>query len=412
MYVVNDVYARIQRRARLAVLLAAGLAAGCGGGGSVGAGGGQDPDPIVLDFPIAYVKRPVPTGMAMQRDARELLEFEPGGDLWVRDRASPSAAERNITAAVTMGQGDVRDVEPSYDGTRLVFALHRPLIDGADDDEQPTWEIWEYVLATDALHRVIQSDTVALQGNDVAPHYLPDGRIVFSSTRQRQSKAVLLDEGKPQFDAQDENRDEPAFVLHVMTAEGGDIHQVSFNQSHDLDPSVLPDGRVVFSRWDGAPGHDEIGLYAMRPDGSGLELLYGANSHNTGTDDTEIHFFDPRPMSNGRQVLAGRPLRRAGAPPARARRPAGAAARLGQGGRAVPADRGRRARRLPRDGRRDFADGRDGADRRRARPGQQRLGPDARRRGLRLAAGGGIRLHQPRAHAAAQHPGARAVAER
>ena len=134
MYVVNDLYARIQRRALLAVLLAAGLAAGCGGGGGVGAGGGQDPDPIVLDFPIAYVKRPVPTGMAMQRDARELLEFEPGGDLWVRDRASPSAAERNVTAAVTMGQGDVRDVEPSYDGTRLVFALHRPLIDGADDD--------------------------------------------------------------------------------------------------------------------------------------------------------------------------------------------------------------------------------------------------------------------------------------
>ncbi len=308
MYVVNDVYARIQRRALLAVLLAAGLAAGCGGGGGVGAGGGQDPDPIVLDFPIAYVKRPVPTGMAMQRDARELLEFEPGGDLWVRDRASPSAAERNITAAVTMGQGDVRDVEPSYDGTRLVFALHRPLIDGADDDEQPTWEIWEYVLATDDLHRVIQSDTVALQGNDVAPHYLPDGRIVFSSTRQRQSKAVLLDEGKPQFDAQDENRDEPAFVLHVMTAEGGDIHQISFNQSHDLDPSVLPDGRVVFSRWDGAPGHDEIGLYAMRPDGSGLELLYGANSHDTGTDGTEIHFFDPRPMSNGRLLVKAEPM--------------------------------------------------------------------------------------------------------
>ena len=84
---------------------------------------------------------------------------------------------------------------------------------------------------------------------------------------------ILLDEGKPQFDAQDENRNEPAFVLHVMRSDGTDIRQVSFNQSHDLDPAVLPDGRVVFSRWDNAAGHDEISLYAMRPDGSDLQLL-------------------------------------------------------------------------------------------------------------------------------------------
>ena len=120
---------------------------------------------------------------------------------------------------------------------------------------------------------MIASDTTADDGQDVAPHYLPDGRIVFSSTRQRQSKAILLDEGKPQFEAQDESDGEPAFVLHVMNADGSDLRQVSFNQSHDLDPAVLPDGRVVFSRWDRAPGHDEISLYTMRPDGSDLQLL-------------------------------------------------------------------------------------------------------------------------------------------
>ena len=61
-----------------------------------------------------------------------------------------------------------------------------------------------------------------------------------------------------------------------MSADGTDIQQISFNQSHDLDPAVLDDGRIVFSRWDSAPGHDEMNLYAMRPDGTGLELLYGA----------------------------------------------------------------------------------------------------------------------------------------
>ena len=91
------------------------------------------------------------------------------------------------------------------------------------------------------LRRVIASDIVAEEGHDIAPHYLPDGRIVFSSTRQRQSKAVLIDEGKPQFAAQDEDQNEHAFVLHVMNADGSGIRQISFNQSHDLDPDVLDD---------------------------------------------------------------------------------------------------------------------------------------------------------------------------
>ncbi len=293
------------------LLLAGAALAACtssDGGGGASPSGGQSPDPVVLDFPIAYVKRPVPTDTAMSPDARELLPFQPGADLYLRDRAAPSAAERNLTAEITKGMGDVRDVEPSYDGRKLVFALREPNIVGAAPEDQPTWNIWEYDLDLQQLRRVIASDTTADDGQDVAPHYLPDGRIVFSSTRQRQSKAILLDEGKPQFEAQDESDEEPAFVLHVMNADGSGLHQVSFNQSHDLDPAVLPDGRVVFSRWDNAAGHDEISLYTMRPDGSDLQLLYGARSHDTGTDGEEIHFLDPRPMASGKLLVLAQPF--------------------------------------------------------------------------------------------------------
>jgi len=288
------------------------FAAGCtssDGGGAVSPGGGQGPDPVVLDFPIAYVKRPIPAAGAVAGDSRRLLTLQTGGDLWVRDRASPSAAERNVTFEITQGEGDVRDVEPSYDGTRLVFAMRAPLIDGADEDDQPTWNVWEYEIATRQLRRVIQSDIVAEEGHDVAPHYLPDGRIVFSSTRQRQSRAILLDEGKPQFAAQDEDRAEPAFVLHVMNADGSGLRQISFNQSHDLDPAVLDDGRIVFSRWENAGPNNEINLYTMRPDGTALQLLYGAQSHATGTDGGDVHFLDPRPASPGRVVALAQPFR-------------------------------------------------------------------------------------------------------
>ena len=146
------------------------------------------------------------------------------------------------------------------------------------------------------------------------PHYLPDGRIVFSSTRQRQSRAILLDENKPQYAAQDEDDNEPAFVLHVMDADGTNIHQISFNQSHDLDPAVLPNGRIVYTRWEHHIDDNEFDLYSVNPDGSDLQLLYGANSHATGTVDpttnqpSVIQFLSPRPMQDGRTLAVVRPF--------------------------------------------------------------------------------------------------------
>jgi hypothetical protein len=296
--------ARRLATAMLALLAGAGCTSSDGGGGSISPGSGQAPDPLVLDFPIAYVRRPAPAPDAPAADVRRVLSFEPGTDLFVRDGASPSAVARNVTAAMTAGAGDVRDVEPSYDGRKFVFAMREPLIEGADEEDQPTWNLWEYDVTTRDLHRVIASDIIAEEGHDVAPHYLPDGRIVFSSTRQRQSRAVLLDEGKPQFAAQDEDRREDAFVLHVVNADGSGLRQISFNQSHDLDPAVLDDGRIVFSRWDNAGRNNEINLYAVRPDGTALELLYGAQSHATGTDGSVVHFLEPRPGTSSGQVLA------------------------------------------------------------------------------------------------------------
>ena len=96
---------------------------------------------------------------------------------------------------------------------------------------------------------------------------------------------------------------EPALVLHVMNSDGSDIHQISFNQSHDLDPAVLSSGEVIFSRWDHMGSRNAISLYKMHPDGSELQLLYGAHSHATGTNGGEVQFLQPRERSDGK-ILA------------------------------------------------------------------------------------------------------------
>ena len=294
-----------------AAVLAAALAAGCSGDsdGSVGVGSGQDPDPVALDFPIAYTKGPLfDEDMALQAgtDLREVLRFHVGTDLYFRDRASPTAEDRNVTFEVTQGVGDVQGIEISADGTKILFAMRGPFDPNLADEDQPTWNIWEYEIPTAALRRIIPSDITAEAGHDIFPHYLPDGRVIFSSTRQRQAKAILLDEGKPQFDALDEDRNEPAFVLHVMDEDGENLHQVSFNQSHDLEPTVLDDGKVVFSRWDHAGNVNGIHLYRMNPDGTDLELLYGAESHDTGTDGELVQFVGAREMPDGRIMAIAR----------------------------------------------------------------------------------------------------------
>src|SRR5262245_15166404 len=304
----------------LAIAVACSVLAACSsgsGGKDVTIGSGQNQDPVTLDFPVFYVKRPLPdpADNMTEDDARVLRRFEIGADLYMRDRASPSAPEVNLTAAQTGGLGDIRDVDVNFDGTKVIFSMRAKFIEGADEVDQPTWNIWEYDTKSRTLRRIIQSDTVEDEGHDIMPHYLPDGRIVFSSTRQRQSRAILLDESKTQFAAQDEDDQEPAFVLHVMDADGTNIHQISFNQSHDLDPAVLPDGRIVYTRWEHNSDDDQFDLYSVNPDGTDLELLYGANSHATGTVDpvtgmpTIIQFLNPRPMQDGRTLTLVSPFR-------------------------------------------------------------------------------------------------------
>ena len=280
----------------------------CGEGG--GSNGGQSPDPLIEDIGIAYVRRPLSfdaNDVLIKPDTREVITFTPGGELFYRELASPSGNVRNVTGTFTGGLGDVRDVEVSYDGNLLLFSMRAPDIPDADPEDQPTWNIWEYDISENLLRRLITADVNAEAGQDISPHYLPDGRIIFSSTRQQQTKATQLDEGKQQYSALDEDRNEFAAVLHVMNSVGSDIHQVSFNQSHDLDPLVVASGEVVFSRWDNMGNRDAISLYKMHPDGSELQLLYGAHSHATGTNDNDVHFLQIRELQNGNLLTVLQP---------------------------------------------------------------------------------------------------------
>ncbi len=296
------------------ILTACGGSGGQDGEGSNGNSAGNRPDAVVVDIPIAYVRRVIPfdedEGEIIASEVLEPAQFVPGAELFIRERADFDAEEFNITEGV-FPEGelyDVKDLVASNDGTRLLFAMRAPEDEDADDDEQPTWNIWEYNLEEDSLRRIINDDITAEAGEDVSPAYLPDGRIVFSSNRQVRSRAILLDDGKPQYAAQTDNRRQDAYVLHVMDEFGTNIAQLSYNQSHDFQPLVMPSGEILFNRWNNKNNVDRISLFSTRPDGQDTRDIYGFNSQDSGFNGSEIIFHDPKPMADGRILALMRPL--------------------------------------------------------------------------------------------------------
>lgn len=305
------------------------LLAACGGGGSGGSitlvAGEQSEDPVVVEIPIAYITRPLPEESL---DLRDPLAFAPGAQLLVRERSATTADDIDVTAQITAlvaeeegidaGQlaVDVKGLESSFDGKTLIFSA-RVVAEPVDDNlEDTTWNLWTFDLDTQTAAYLIPSRIKRNEGvetgggQDIDPHFLPDDRVVFSSTRQVASQARQLNEGRSQiFSALDEDNDEPAAVLHVYDPQGrnGEFEQISFNLSHDLDPTVTRDGSIVFSRWNNTRTN-HISLYRIDPSGLELSPLYGYHSQSSGTEGAAVEYTQPRELDDGRIATLVRPF--------------------------------------------------------------------------------------------------------
>ena len=111
----------------IAIAAAASFLAACDTGGGVGIASGQNPDPVAVDFAIAYVKRPIPVdanGDIIQSDIREVFGFDLGANLYTRDRAAVNGIETNITFALTCHRISLllfSPYAPSRHGTAVPF---------------------------------------------------------------------------------------------------------------------------------------------------------------------------------------------------------------------------------------------------------------------------------------------------
>jgi hypothetical protein len=268
----------------LGSLVAAALLAGCQGssdsGGTVTVQG---------DVPIVYAKRVNTLGLAPTNGTPSAA----GGDLMLREKSSPSAPEHNLTAAITQGNGDASDPEVSYDGKKVIFSLRCPRSNTATVNGEAActgrWNLWEYDMTAGGLtNGTLRRLTSSTQHDDVDPAYLPDGRgVVFASNRQaKSSQNQAL--GRSYF-ALDEYERERVLNLHTMSADGNNITQITFNQSHDRNPVLRANGDIMFSRWEHVADRNRFAIFTTKPDGTNLFVLYGAQSPGNS-------FLHPREM--------------------------------------------------------------------------------------------------------------------
>ena len=295
------------------------LIAGCNSDSSLSE---ENADPVLEEYPVVYIERSLNRDAADEMNQRvsfpifEPTAFNPGAKLNLKANATPEASVIDLTSQLFANDDtvdddtvnapiDIRDLTVSPDGQAFLVSIRAPEIENADDDEQPTWNIWHYQQSTKALTRLITNDIVAEQGDDLMASFLPDGRIIFASNRQRISRAILLDEGKPQYTANTELTQQAALNIHIMQADGSDIKQLTFNLSHDFYPLVLQDGHILYSRWDAMGGDNQINFYRMRPDGTENQLVYGWHSHelNVEQGNVDIEFIKPQQLPNGQLLL-------------------------------------------------------------------------------------------------------------
>jgi hypothetical protein len=281
------------------------MLAGCGNGSS-----GDSTVTVQGDVPLAYVKR----STALSMNPTDGAPSAAGGDLMLREKSSPSAPEHNITASITKGVGDASDPEVSYDGKKIVFALRCPTSNNTGGSTACTgrWNIWEYDMTSGgmtggSLRRLTSSNA----DDDADPAYLPAGAgFVFSSNRQ--AKARVNQALGHNYKALDEYEREAVMNLHTMDANGGDIKQISFNQSHDRNPVVLHSGpeagKIMFSRWEHVGDRNRFAMFTVKPDGTNMFVYYGAQS--PGNSFLHPREMDPNGPYNGQIATSLMPLSR------------------------------------------------------------------------------------------------------
>lgn len=188
---------------------------------------------------------------------------------WLSNSALPKTGHENSIVQIRISNPEeetvvyrpekgefVGDVDLHWNGDRMLFS---------SIGQNGAWQVMEIGLDGKNLREVTQTKEPFINNYD--PCYLPDGRILFTSTAPMASVPCI-------------NGKSPIANLFRCNKDGSGMEQLCFDQEHNWCPQVMHDGRILYLRWeytDLAHANSRI-LMTMNPDGTNQRSYYGTSS--------------------------------------------------------------------------------------------------------------------------------------
>ena len=247
----------------------------------------------LLDFDTILFAKQVPPAFPHMSDQYYGWWSRGGGGIYLLEGLSKMGDSPRLRCVTPeWDEGSFLRPDLSYDGTKVLFAYAKfyphvhAIQDKVNKDNLPEdafYKIYEMNVDGSGVRRLTHG-----KYDDFDARYLPDGQIVFLSTRKGQSIQV----GKcsaaataAKADLPDSyvrcgggnSRPVPVFTLHLMDADGGNLRPMSAFENFEWTPSVSSDGRVIYARWDYIDRFNGpfMSLWSTNPDGTNPQLVYG-----------------------------------------------------------------------------------------------------------------------------------------
>ena len=231
-------------------------------------------NPLVSGQPILFVVRNQyksdhhNTATMFKTSEINTKNFRGGGAIKTIDFARAGRVEILFESSEALA----RDPEVHFDGGRIDFSMRKYI--------KYDYHIYEINADGTGLKQLTSAVGVA----DFDPLYVSDDSIVFSSTR------------------------EPKFCMcnrHIMgnlfrmEADGANIHQIGKSTLHEGHGALMPDGRIIYDRWEYVDRNfgDAQGLWIVNPDGTNHAIYWGNNTWSPGA------VIDARPIPAARRVI-------------------------------------------------------------------------------------------------------------